>query len=188
MACVRATAIALGFSGATALRVVAACMIIGGTLLMTMPLSRQWRPEPRLENEPSLFRSPAIRLLALDGLGASSGLDLPLCEEAFARAYARRFGLDLDVEGMELSEYKHLRFMYPQGDFPDGGLLFRAGGSLTPKGSTLLPQTLSLRVRGGYMVPLKTGGRYLGYELASGSPQEFSMTGFDLDVVGLGKH
>lgn len=128
------------------------------------------------------------RILALDGLGENSELDLPLCEEAFARAYARRFGLDLDVEGMELSQYKHCRMMFPQGDFPDGGLLFRAGGSLTPKGTTLLPQTLSLRVRGGYMVPLKTGGRYLGYELAAAAPQEFSMTGFDLDVVGLGKH
>lgn len=155
-----------------------------------------WNDDETLARRSVVLSSVAVqsnqifkhRLLALDGLGESSGLDLPLCEEAFARAYARRFGLDLDVEGMELSEYKHLRFMYPQGDFPDGGLLFRAGGSLTPKGSTLLPQTLSLRVSGGYMVPLKTGGRYLGYELASGSPQEFSMTGFDLDVVGLGKH
>jgi len=62
-----ATLVALGFSGATALRVVAVFMLIGGFLLMTMPLSRKWRPEPRVASEPSLFRSPAIRLLAIDG-------------------------------------------------------------------------------------------------------------------------
>jgi predicted MFS family arabinose efflux permease len=62
-----ATVIALQWSGATALRVVALFMLIGGTLLMTMPLSRKWRPESKQVGEPSLFRSPAIRLLALDG-------------------------------------------------------------------------------------------------------------------------
>lgn len=62
-----ATAMSLGFSGATSLRVVAGFMLVGGTLLMTMPLSRQWRPEERVASEPSLFRSPAIRLLAIDG-------------------------------------------------------------------------------------------------------------------------
>jgi predicted MFS family arabinose efflux permease len=99
-----ATAIALGFSGATALRVVAACMIIGGTLLMTMPLSRQWRPEPRLENEPSLFRSPAIRLLALDGAIFGFGIGIFGVAIPAATTLAGRQGLTAPIlSGMSLA-------------------------------------------------------------------------------------
>lgn len=87
-----ATLIALSLSGATALRVVAVFMLVGGTLLMTMPLSRQWRPEPRVENEPSLFRSPAIRLLAIDGaifgLGIGAfGVAIPAAATLADKAY-----------------------------------------------------------------------------------------------------
>lgn len=63
-----ATTISLGFGGAWSLRLIAVLIAIGGALMISMPLSRQWKREEREEGGTSLFRSPAIRLMAIDGL------------------------------------------------------------------------------------------------------------------------
>lgn len=70
-----ATLLAVHFDTALALYAVAACMAIGGFLLAMNPHSRQWEPEPRPEGEESLFRSPAMRLMALEGIamGVAAG-------------------------------------------------------------------------------------------------------------------
>lgn len=99
-----ATLIALTFSGATALRIVALFMLVGGTLLMTMPLSRQWRPEPRVAHEPSLFKSPAIRLLALDGAIFGLGIGAFGVAIPAAATLADRPGLTAPIlSGMSLA-------------------------------------------------------------------------------------
>jgi hypothetical protein len=73
---VASTWLALSLSSTTALVVCAASMLIGGTVIGSSPVSRGWIPEPRVAGEPGLLRSPAIRLLALEGafLGFAMGL------------------------------------------------------------------------------------------------------------------
>lgn len=59
--------LALQVNTTTALVVNGVCMGIGGTVLFSSPISRKWKPEPRKPGQPGLFRSRAIRFLALEG-------------------------------------------------------------------------------------------------------------------------
>lgn len=70
-----ATLVAIHIGTAIALFAVAGAMAIGGTLLALDPHSRKWTPEERPEDEQSMFRSPAMRLMALEGIamGLASG-------------------------------------------------------------------------------------------------------------------
>lgn len=71
---VLATLIALQVGTAQALYAVAICMVSGGLLLATHPHSKAWVPEEKVAGEVSLLRSPAMRLLALEG--ATMGLSM----------------------------------------------------------------------------------------------------------------
>lgn len=73
-----ATALALSVAPRAALILVSACMLAGGLLLAFNTHSRAWIPEERVEHEHGLMRSPAMRLLALEGavMGLSVGFIL----------------------------------------------------------------------------------------------------------------
>ncbi len=70
-----ATLVALHVSATAAMAAVGGCMLVGGLLLAFNVHSRAWIPEERHHGEQGLFRSPAIRLLALEGvaMGLSGG-------------------------------------------------------------------------------------------------------------------
>jgi predicted MFS family arabinose efflux permease len=70
-----ATLVALNVSTTTAVAMVGVSMLIGGLLLAFNPHSRAWVPEEREHGEKGLMRSPAIRLLAVEGalMGLSAG-------------------------------------------------------------------------------------------------------------------
>jgi predicted MFS family arabinose efflux permease len=72
---VAATLVALHVSATAAMACVGIFMLIGGLLLAFNVHSRSWVPEPRTHGEQGLLRSPAIRLLALEGvaMGLSGG-------------------------------------------------------------------------------------------------------------------
>ena len=68
-----ATLLAVHVDTALALYAVAASMAVGGLLLAFNPHSRNWQPEHRPEGEETLFRSPAMRLMALEGIAMGFG-------------------------------------------------------------------------------------------------------------------
>lgn len=70
-----ATLVALRLSPTVAIAIVGVSMLIGGSLLTLNPHSRSWVPEPRQHGEQGLLRSPAMRLLAVEGvvLGLAMG-------------------------------------------------------------------------------------------------------------------
>ena len=72
---VAATLVALHWSPRAGVAIVGASMLIGGFLLAANAHSRAWVPEEREHGERGLMRSPAIRLLAVEGLvmGLSTG-------------------------------------------------------------------------------------------------------------------
>ena len=75
---VLATLAALHIGSAAGLYVVAGCMAAGGVLLATNPNSKAWVPEEKVEGEVGLLKSPAMRLLALEG---HTGGDLAIYDE-----------------------------------------------------------------------------------------------------------
>lgn len=127
------------------------------------------------------------RLVALDGFGAMSRIDRALEPELFAPAWFERMGFDVDDEGLELRAYKHLRALYPQGELPAGGVILRAGGSLAPKGVVELPDAVTAEGSEDYKYDLKTGGRLLAMRWDVPDPNDFALSGFDLDIVVLGR-
>jgi len=65
---VLATAIAIPISGSAALWATAALMAIGGTAIIQMPASRNWKPEPMQGNSMALLRNKQFQILAVEGL------------------------------------------------------------------------------------------------------------------------
>ncbi len=70
------TWLALQFSGRVALTTTGLLMLVGGTLLLTNPTSRSWVPEDRVEGEKGIFRSPAMRVLAMEAVLIGLGYGL----------------------------------------------------------------------------------------------------------------
>lgn len=70
-----ATLVALNISPTAAVAMVGVSMLVGGLLLAFNAHSRAWIPEQREHGEKGLMRSPAIRLLAVEGalMGLSAG-------------------------------------------------------------------------------------------------------------------
>ena len=62
-----ASTISLGLNGSWALRTCALLIFVGGMALATAPVSRRWIPEEKIPGEVSLWKSPGIRLLMLEG-------------------------------------------------------------------------------------------------------------------------
>ena len=62
-----ATALALSSHPGSALITAAILMIIGGGALTIAPISRDWKPEKKESGAQSLWRSPALRLMMLEG-------------------------------------------------------------------------------------------------------------------------
>lgn len=67
------TFVALNLFPSAGLILVGVSMLIGGALLATNAHSRAWVPEERQEGEHGLMRSPAMRLLGLEGIAIGFG-------------------------------------------------------------------------------------------------------------------
>jgi len=70
------TWLALHFSGRVALTTTAILMLAGGTLLLSNPISKRWVPEEKVEGEKGIFRSPAMRVLAMEAVLIGLGYGL----------------------------------------------------------------------------------------------------------------
>ncbi|MEY3697266.1 MAG: hypothetical protein RJA41_916 [Actinomycetota bacterium] len=70
------TWLALHFSGQVALTTTALLMLVGGSLLLANPISRSWVPEAKVEGEKGIFKSPAMRVLAMEAVLIGLGYGL----------------------------------------------------------------------------------------------------------------
>ncbi len=62
------TYLALQFGGENALWMTSTLMAIGGTAMMTMPLSRNWKPESSKPSAKGLFKHRAFRIIVFEGM------------------------------------------------------------------------------------------------------------------------
>lgn len=67
---------ALHFSGMVAMQTTGLLMLLGGLLLLSSSTSRSWEPEAKNPDEPGLFKSAAMRVLAFEGLLIGLGYGL----------------------------------------------------------------------------------------------------------------
>ncbi|MEN9741961.1 MAG: hypothetical protein RIR66_917 [Actinomycetota bacterium] len=63
-----ATYVSLQFSGSAALWLTCIMMTVGGTAMMTMPLSRKWKPEVAQPSVKGLFKSRAYQVIIIEGM------------------------------------------------------------------------------------------------------------------------
>lgn len=115
-------------------------------------------------------------------------LPLQVADEAIADAVLERRGIDLDEMGAPLAYYWGLRCIHPQLTPSTGHVTLQAGGHMEtddePRWSPVLDVTPGLSGR----VDCLSDGRYVALRLtATGPDSDFTFTGYDLDVVNLGR-
>lgn len=127
------------------------------------------------------------RLLAYDFADKGS-LAFPYSAEANSPAFLERTGIDLDQVGSDLTTYKIIRRVYPLVSiFENVPIQLQVGGAITPAGAPNWGPVVSFNPVTQYKVDVMKGGRYLGIRFLIGSPVDFEINGFDIDVGTAGR-
>jgi hypothetical protein len=129
-------------------------------------------------------------LYAFDVFGPGSVAPYPVDSNATGRAYLERTGIDLDEVGVDLKAYKLLRTVYPQArvDTSGGQMLQIAVGASDDTNSDT-PTYGDWQPYDGkqfYKVDVNAAGRWLALKIQWPDYREFSITGFDLDLLTTG--
>lgn len=106
------------------------------------------------------------------------------------RAFVERTYVDLDaVVGPALTGYKYARKLWPEITAIKTGVrvYFRFGTSDIPNGSVTWDPPIPYDVDTDYQIDLRSSGRFLSYRLYCDEPSDFHFSGFDADVVILGR-
>ncbi len=138
----------------------------------------------------------ASRLYGYDE--ASGGrLTQAINTEATKKAWAQRVGIDLDEVQLPLNVYKSLKVIYPQADGlgETGNFSFKFAGFLYPDPNATPSWTplQSFDPASGYKVDVPklndklVGGRYLAWYWENSSNFGSELSGFDSEVISLGK-
>ena len=135
----------------------------------------------------------AISANAMYGLDlADTGtLSQPLNTAATAPPFLERIGIDLDETGIPLTGYKVISKITPQitTTNTDKTFQFTFGSAiLAPDVPSYDTTSQTLNISTDYKLNTRQGGRYLSYKFAvAGTPKDFSLSGFDLDVTVTGR-
>ena len=131
------------------------------------------------------------QMLALDHTDENTQVALPMYEEGTKPILLERIGLDLDQElGASVDTYKTIRKILPQISTlsTDKTFNFTLGASDIP---TLLPTystPQAFDVSTSYKLDTRESGRYLSYKIDAGTVvKDFTISGFDLDLLPLGR-
>lgn len=128
------------------------------------------------------------KLIVAD-LNDAGKVALSVDTESVKNPYAERRGLDLDELGLAVRDYKHIRGVMPQMKMfdPLKNTLWRLGGQSTIDDTVRYSSYKTFNPRNKYKIDGKIGGRYLSYEISMTDTSDFELSGFDLDVVSIGK-
>ena len=100
---------------------------------------------------------------------------------------ARRNQIDLDEQGIPLSGYKNIRNIYPQATITTGSLTFNFVANDTPTETFSSSLTKTFTPTTDYKIDTRLAGRYLNYEIRETNGKDFSISGFDMDVLTTGR-
>lgn len=109
--------------------------------------------------------------------------------ESTKNPYVERVGIDLDELGLGVGDYKHIRGLKPQMKMYDTlkNTRWRVGGQTLIDDSIRYSPYKNFNPRTKYKIDGKIGGRYLAYEISMTDTSDFELSGFDFDVVSIGK-
>lgn len=127
------------------------------------------------------------RILAYD-FNDTGNLAFPELPECNPPAYLERTGVALDAEGSDLTTYKKIRRVFPLVYVYEGvPMLIEIGGSNTPAGPVTYDTAVMFDPTVDYKIDGIMGGRYLAIRFTVGGPQDFEVTGYDMDVTSGGR-
>lgn len=129
------------------------------------------------------------RILGFDPAD-NSILSLSAYAPANKPAYAERIGIDLDeLRGVDIRTYKVIRAIYPEVEVVGASqtLNFAFSGTTTVQQQVAWGTESTFNPRTQYKIDLKTGGRFLGWYVESLDNNDFTLSGYDVDIVLTGK-
>lgn len=129
-------------------------------------------------------------LYAFDVFGTGSVAPYPVDANATAPAFLERTGIDLDEVGVDLKSYKLLRTIYPQArvDTTGGNMLQIAVGTSDDVNSDT-PTYGAFQPFDGkefYKIDVNAAGKWLALKIQWNDFRNFTITGFDLDLLTTG--
>jgi hypothetical protein len=129
----------------------------------------------------------ATRMLNVDsGLGAQQ--PFPASSECSVVPYAERLGLDLDEVVEELRTYKNYRAIYPQmGADSSVTVSFKFGGCDFPMQDIEWDALQEYDPFTEYKVDTRARGRYLAWYVEGHNSNDYSLSGFDLDMQAVSR-
>jgi hypothetical protein len=133
----------------------------------------------------------ADTLFALDHTEENTQVALPLSTAATKGIHLERIGIDLDTEAnLPIDSYKNIKRISPQISTQSASKEFNItwGASDIPTLDPTYGPTQVFDVSTDYKLDTRTAGRYLSYKIDTGTVvKDFTISGFDLDLVAVGK-
>ena len=125
-------------------------------------------------------------VMVLDNVDSGS-IAKPAVSRVLNASFARRIQIDLDEQGVPLSGYKNIRNIYPQATITTGALTFNFGASDIPTDNFTSTLTKTFTPSTDYKIDTRLAGRYLNYEIQETAGKDFSVSGFDMDILTTGR-
>ena len=125
-------------------------------------------------------------VMVLDNVDSGS-IAKPAVSRVLNASFARRLQIDLDEQGVPLSGYKNIRNIYPQATITTGALTFNFGASDIPTDNFTSTLTKTFTPSTDYKIDTRLAGRYLNYEIQETAGKDFSVSGFDMDILTTGR-
>jgi len=128
-------------------------------------------------------------LYGLDGINENSALSQALNTSATKGVKLERVGIDLDETQMPLTGYKQIRKMVPQFSTVASNKVFDVsmGAADLPNEVPTFETTVHFNSDTQYKIDSRSSGRYLSYKVETTDVKDFTVSGFDFDVVATGR-
>ena len=129
-------------------------------------------------------------IFGLDGIDEGSTLAGSLNTSATKAIKLERTGIDLDIEAqLPLTGYKNIRNMVPQFNTVSTNKTFNVsmGAADLATSSPTYETSVSLDTSVAYKVDSRSSGRYLSYKIETPDIKDFTISGFDFDVISTGR-
>jgi len=122
-------------------------------------------------------------------LADAGSLTFPLDTTANKAIKLERVGIDLDESQLPLTGYKAISKISPQIETgnSDKSFVFTFGAAQLPTDVPTFGASQTLDISSGYKIDTRTSGRYLSYKVDITDNKDFSFSGFDVEIFGMGK-
>lgn len=128
-------------------------------------------------------------LYGLDGIDENSSLSADINTAATKSILLERIGIDLDELQIPLTGYKNIRKMVPQFSTVATNKTFDVSMGAADLSTDVPTYDQSYNFNSGteYKIDSRSSGRYLSYKVETNTEKDFTISGFDFDVIATGR-